>query len=458
MMTIRRRPFHIRPAAILVAAVAVAASTYAGSWLADSGAWPNSATGPAAPAADLAAQVPVLGAGGQTADLDRIADQIEVWGAKAAADPYDYISATNLGILYLGRARLTGDTADYERATAAAERAIAADATYTPGRTLDALLLLATHDFGGALAAAQALAEEDPANVDALSVVADAQLELGRLEEAGVTYARLASMAPGPALDLRLARFAYLSGDAERALIVVQRAREAVLGDWLADRALYAAQVGEIARLTGDAGLARASFETALTIRSTDQLALVGLARVAAYEGDDAEAIGLLRESSAIAPRPETLALLGDLLARAGDQRGASDAYATVRLTEQLGGTAATLFDRQILLFELDHGTDDETLLARAIAAARTRPDAAGLDVAAWAAFRIGDLATAADYSARALADGTIDARILFHAGAITLGRGDDVTGQALLRKALDLGPALDPADRAEATALLSGA
>ena len=456
MTTIRHRPFQFRPAAILVAAVAVAATTYAGSWLAGSPGRSGTVVSPAGAPARPLSEAP-LGVDGQLADLDRIADQIEVWGAKAAADPHDYISATNLGILYLGRARLTGDAADYERATAAAERAIAADPTYNPGRTLEAVLLLATHDFGGALAAAQALGEEDPSNVDVLSVVADAQLELGRLEEAGATYARLASMAPGPALDLRLARLAYLSGDAERALIVVQRARESVLGDWLADRGLYEAQVGEIARLSGDAALARSSFEAALTIRPTDQLALVGLARVAAYEGDDAEAIGLLRESSAIAPRPETLALLGDLLTRTGDQRGASDAYATIRLTEQLGGTAATLFDRQILLFELDHGGGDATLLARAIAAARVRPDAAGLDIAAWAAFRIGDLATAAEYSARALADGTIDARILFHAGAIALGRGDEAGGQALLRQALDLGPALDPADRAEATTLLSG-
>ena len=455
MTTIRYRP-HIRPAAILVAAVAVAATTYAGSWLAGSPGRSGTVVSPAgAPARPVSE--PALGVDGQLADLDRIADQIEVWGAKAAADPYDYISATNLGILYLGRARLTGDAADYERATAASERAIAADPTYTPGRTLEAVLLLANHDFGEALVAASALAEEDPANVDAVSVVADAQLELGRLEEAGATYARLASMTPGPALDLRLARFAYLSGDADRALINVQRARAAVLGDWLADQALYEAQVGEIARLTGHSGLARSSFEAALTIRPSDQLALVGLARVAAYEGDDAMAVGLLRESSAIAPRPETLALLGDLLTRAGDQQGASDAYATIRLIEQLGGTAATLFDRQILLFELDHGGADAASLDRAVAATRARPDAAGLDVAAWAAFRIGDLATAADYSARALADGTIDARILFHAGAIALGRGYDATGAALLRQALDLGPALDPAERAEATALLSG-
>ena len=128
-----------------------------------------------------------------------------------------------------------------------------------------------------------------------------------------------------------------------------------------------------------------------------------------------------------------------------------------MRVIEQLGGTSAALFDRQILGFDLDHGDATAAVRDRAVAAAAIRPDAAGLDVVAWAAYRLGDLKTARAESAKALASGTADARILYHAGAIAIAGGDAVAGRALINRALDLGPALDPLDRHDALELVAG-
>jgi tetratricopeptide (TPR) repeat protein len=210
-----------------------------------------------------------------------------------------------------------------------------------------------------------------------------------------------------------------------------------------------------MARLTGHTALARTAFDAALAIRPSNQLALLGEARLDAFAGDDAAAIAELRTAAAIAPRPETLGLLSDLLAATGDVTGASNAANTIHVIEQLGGTSAKLFDRQILGFDLDHRGASRAVLDRAVAAAQIRPDAAGLDVVAWAAFRLGDLATARSESARALASGSVDARILYHAGAIGIAGGDLEAGRALVRRALDLGPALDPRDRHDAEALV---
>ncbi|HEX5824524.1 MAG TPA: tetratricopeptide repeat protein, partial [Candidatus Limnocylindrales bacterium] len=378
-------------------------------------------------------------------------------GAKSSADARDDISAGNLAVLYLGRGRLTGDAADYERALAAANRAVAAYPTSTTTRALKATVLQATHEFTAALALAEQILGEDPKNVDALAVAGDARLELGRLDEAAATYAQLASIAPGPALDVRMARLAWLSGDQAMALEQAAKARDAASADGGSDPSFYEAQLGEFARITGHADQARTSFEAALAIRPTDQLALIGLARVEAFNGHDVAAIARLQTASAIAPRPETLALLTDLLVRIGDARGAADSAATVRAIEQVGGSAASLFDRQILGFELDHGAATRELLDRAMAAATIRPDAAGLDLVAWAAYRLDDLSIAAEFSARARASGTVDARILYHAGAIAIARGNAEDGRSLVQRALDLGSALDPLDRREAEALLTG-
>jgi tetratricopeptide (TPR) repeat protein len=454
-----RRPhsLRIRPIGLVLASIVVVGGTYGASWLAGSRTGSSTQAGRSVHDDAFAPGSALVGEAARPADLATIDTQIKVWGDKSAADAHDDISAGNLAVLYLGRGRLTGDAADYERSLAAADRAVAAYPTSTGTRALKATVLQATHDFTGALALADQILGEDPGNVDAMAVAGDARLELGRLDQAATTYAQIATVAPGPALDVRMARLAWLTGDPTSALQRATKARDAATSDGSSDPSFYEAQLGEFARITGHENQARASFRAALAIRPTDQLALIGLARLDAFDGNDAFAIARLRTAAAIAPRPETLALLTDLLARIGDASGAADLAATVRVIEQLGGTPATLFDRQILGFELDHGGATRAVLDKAIAAATIRPDAAGLDLVAWAAYRLGDLPTAADFSARARASGTVDARILYHAGAIAIAGGDEAGGRVLVQRALDLGPALDPLDRHEAEALRGG-
>jgi hypothetical protein len=54
-----------------------------------------------------------------------------------------------------------------------------------------------------------------------------------------------------------------------------------------------------------------------------------------------------------------------------------------------------------------------------------------------------------------ARSSGIVDARILYHAGAIAIARDDAEAGRPLLEQALALGPALDPIEREEAERLL---
>jgi hypothetical protein len=68
--------------------------------------------------------------------------------------------------------------------------------------------------------------------------------------------------------------------------------------------------------------------------------------------------------------------------------------------------------------------------------------------------YRLGRPAEAADEIAAARALGADDARLRFHDGAIRLANGDPAGGRAMLRSALELGPALDPLERAEAMRL----
>ena len=221
------------------------------------------------------------------------------------------------------------------------------------------------------------------------------------------------------------------------------------------DLGFYDYAVGEYARTAGDATAAGVAFKAALAVRSTDLGSLVGLARVDAYQGDIPAAIAALRTATAIAPQPETVGLLGDLLAATGDATGSAEQFATVRFIEKLGEIQSTVYDRVILRFELDHGGASDAMLAKAQASLAARPDYTGHDTVAWALYRLGRYDEAGAQMTSAMANGSADARLLYHRGAIELGQGNAAAGRADLGQALTAGPALDPNERAEAQDLL---
>jgi hypothetical protein len=398
--------------------------------------------------------------GPEIGSLEQIDHSIKAWTINLTTNPKDFISATNLALLYHGRGRLSGDLGDQTRALEAARTATAIAPTQTAARSLEASILYTLHDFAGSLAIADALYRANPADLGSLATRADAELELGLIAAARADYdvlaaAAAAATAPRPAVDVRLARLAYVTGDPARALTLALSARDAQAEDPDADLGFYEFAVGEYARFSGDAALARSAYGAALDIRPTDFGALIGLAKVDASDGHVEAAIAGLEKAAASVPQPETLALLGDLASLRGDAAAADAQFATVRAIRRLSQLDATVYDRQLLLFELDHGGATAEVLAATQAGLAARADPGGHDLVAWAAYRLGQGDLARREIALALGSGIVDARILEHAGAIALAGGDRSRGEALLQRALDLGPALDPLATAEARALL---
>jgi tetratricopeptide (TPR) repeat protein len=444
-----------RPLAIAAASILIVVATYA--W----GALPYA---PPREARPVTPPNPIATAGGQTpidtgataiGSLRQIDHSIEAWSKNLAANPKDFLAATNLSLLYHGRGRLTYDLADHERALTAARTALTIAPTYGPARASEATILFTLHDFEGAYAVADALVRDDTSQTGALATRFDAELELGRLDDARSDLRRLGPIG-GPGVLIRQARLDSATGDPAGALDAARRARTAAIDDDEQDIGFYAYAVGEYGRLAGDAATARAGFVEAIEARSDDVAALVGLARIDAFEGKVDVAIDDLRRATAIAPQPEALALLGDLETGANDP-GATKTYETVRFIERLGDIQSKTFDRQLLRFELDHAGASDDVLDRAKASLDERPDWTGHDAVAWALYRLGRFDEAAAQMAAARALGADDARLRFHDGAIELSRGNGAEGRASLESALDLGPALDPIERAEATRLLGG-
>ena len=151
-------------------------------------------------------------------------------------------------------------------------------------------------------------------------------------------------------------------------------------------------------------------------------LALAGRARAAAALGDTEAAIAGYRAAIAISPQPDALAALGDLLALRGDQPGADEQYATVRAIARLQGAGGLVYNRQLALFERQPRPATRPRRWRLAERELTdRKDVYGYDAYAWALLANGRAADADAAMAKALALGTRDAMLLYHAGEIAL-------------------------------------
>jgi tetratricopeptide (TPR) repeat protein len=446
----RRPP---RAAGLILAAALIVAGTYAGTLFPST---PASTAGDP-PVGDSPTTVRIDAGAAPIDSVAQIDRSIEAWSKNLAANPRDFLAATNLAVLYQGRGRLSYDVADYGRSLDAARTALSIEPGHAPARLAEASTLVSLHDFPAAAAAADAVLIDHPNELAAVAVRFDAELELGRIDDARADLEAL-SRTGGAAVLIREARLASVTGESARALELATAARSAAIDDEADGLGFYHFAVGEYARLAGDASTARMAFESALAERSDDIGASLGLARIDAFEGRIDAAVDGLRTATRTAPQPEALALLGDLLVATDPSSAeAAKAFDTVRFIERLGDAQPSSYDRQLLRFEIDHGGADGALVSRARASVEHRPDAAGHDLLAWALYRVGRYAEASQSIAAARALGADDARLRFHDGAVRLALRDSAGGRERLLSALALGPALDPLERAEATRLLAG-
>lgn len=417
----------------------------------------------AEPLLELSATDPdetIAGTPDPVSELSAIHAEIAFWGDRLRARPTDLVSAVRLGDAHIAEARAAGDVTAYLRAEAALTTALTIQPAYVPALARRASVLVALHRFSEARDVARTVLASDPANLVALGALGDAALELGAIGEARRAYEALSVVADGSASRVRRARLAFLEGDGVQAVADARAALDASLEDDATGASLAFANVvlADLLAATGDGASARATYDAALAARSGWPAALVGLARLDAAAGDLDGAIRRMDAAIAELPSPESFARRADLyLLRdgPGDATRAADDLATVEAIAQLAGDAASVHDRALVLFLADHGRDPDRAVAMARSELEIRRDVYGYDAYAWALLADGrpDEADAAMGSALAL--GTRDARLLYHAGMIALANGRPAEALARLTEALDLEPGFDPVGAARARQVL---
>jgi tetratricopeptide (TPR) repeat protein len=379
-------------------------------------------------------------------------EQLAALEARSEARPQDPRVWRDLAAAYLARGAETGDPAFTDLTDRALGRAESLAPDDPETTVLQGSLALARHQFADALALGTAASEAAPDDPDALVVVVDASIELGRYEEADAALSRLLDMRPGVAALSRLSYLQQLSGRTAQAVLTMQSARDAAAAAPAA-AATVGTFLGDLRLSAGDLDRADAAYRAALDGSPGLVLAELGRASVLELRGRRAEAIDALTRLTERFPLPAAVALLADLQRLEGRTADADLSVEVARAAFGSVVSAGGVVDLERALFEADRG-DPALAVALATAAYDTRRTIFTADALAWALTRAGRAAEAVPLAEQAVRLGTRDATLRFHAAATFADAGLVARARVELEAAADTGGPLPPLHRAAGLSL----
>ncbi|MGH9628384.1 MAG: tetratricopeptide repeat protein, partial [Bryobacteraceae bacterium] len=220
-------------------------------------------------------------------------------------------------------------------------------------------------------------------------------------------------------------------------------------------RAWTLVQTAHLLVSTGKLQDAAAVLEAALKLVPDYHYGLAALGKVQTAKGNHDEAVGLFQRRYELAPHPENLFDVAAALHHAGKREESKEAFARfekLALAESEGWDNA---NRELIVWYADYANKPAEALKIAKREIARRRDIATLDAYAWSLYRSGMYSEAASEIEKALAVGTLDARILYHAGAIARAAGENGKAETYLRRSLEINGKSEVA--AEARLLLAG-
>lgn len=370
-----------------------------------------------------------------------------------AAKPDVFAGYNQLALALVRRGQETVDSSYYDQAREAVQKSLSLAPDNFETKKVEVALLLAEHEYPAALAEATVLNEQVPDDVTLYGLLTDADMELGKYQDAEKAAQWMLNLRPGnvPALT-RAAHLRELFGDPEGSAELLNTVLDSTAPSDAAGRADILTQLGHLRLAVDDADGAERFLQQALQVYPNYGDALESLAAVRSAQKRYDEAASLLQQSYAAAPRTERLYLLGNALAKGKLSTSAEKTFT------QFERVAATKVQQRInsnvpLVF---YYADHEQMRGKALEVATRdyswRRDVYTLDAYAWALH-----VNAKDEEARkqveaALSVGIQDPSIFSHAGEIALKLGDQASAERYMKRSRDLSfPNSEPVLRPQA-------
>ena len=372
--------------------------------------------------------------------------RIKGFQALVKSKPNDSRGYDFLGDAYLQKVRETGDASFYTRADSVYTKALQLNPRDPAAVTGAGTLALARHDFRAGLRYGLRARQLAPYSFQPVGVVVDAQVELGRYDDAAKSLQQMIDLRPNLSSYARVSYFRELHGDLAGAIDAIKAAASA--GGGAAENVAYVQTLlGNLYFDTGRLGEAREAYRTALESFPRYVPATAGLANIEAAHRDFGAAIRRYRDAVARLPLPQYVIALGEVEEAAGKGRD----YDLVRAEERLLQANGVNTDVDLAVFEANHGSP-----ARAVQLARRAwaqaPSVRSADALGWALTSAGRPAKGLRWARRALALGSRDPLFLYHAGKSAQAAGRAALARAYLSESLALNPRFSPlyAPRAE--------
>ena len=363
----------------------------------------------------------------------------------ARRDPTGGMALGTLALFYMRRARATGDYQDVLRSESAARKSLNNRGAHnTKARQALAASLLSEHRFGDALGIAQDLSERDASNAAFRASVGEIQMELGHYDDARASFASVSGNTSDLSVAPRLARWAELQGHPDSAYRLMNASLLAIVDKPevpAEQKAWFWLRMGDLQLRRGRIDEAASDYQRGLAAHTDDYRLLSAMAKLEGARHNWKTAIDYGERSVAVSFDPATLGIMSDSYLALGDSAKAEE-YA--HAMEVAVSKQATAYHRAWSLFLLDHGRRVREVLSKAQEELQTRQDIYGYDVVAWALHASGRDREARETMTHALALGTQDAMLFYHAAMIdrALGHGDVATRE--LDHARTLNPYLE--------------
>jgi tetratricopeptide (TPR) repeat protein len=363
-------------------------------------------------------------------------------------DPDDITALNRLAGEYLHRFRRTGDDRDLTLSAGVAAQSLRSvpAAQNSAGLAARARALFALHDFATARDMGRQLVEQEPDKRYPLEILGDAQLELGDYDPAAQTYAKMEALDdPDVNTQSRLARLALLRGDVAGARQRLESASEMARAISPPARDVVAwclVQAGQLAFNAGQWEEAERKYIDALKAMPEDWPALDHLAELRAAQKRYDESVALYLALVARVPRPELFQALGDVYAAMGKpdeaktwRRKARDGYLAA------AANGSVHYHHHLAGFYSDAEPDPPEAVRWAKKDLALRHSVYAYDGLAWALYQSGEFKPAAEAMEKALALGTKDAHLLYHASLIYYRAGEGAKARDCLRRAGEANP-----------------
>lgn len=347
----------------------------------------------------------------------------------------------------LVRARDGGDLRDLAKAEACVAASLRAkEAAANPGGVaMRGRVCFAEHRFAQARDCAEALIQRSPDNAYGHGALGDALFGLGDYDAAVKAWARMESLEPHTAGgEARTAQWFLLHGQVDEAKEHFAESLRLAQTEGASAGAVAgcAVMLGEAEFRSGDWAGAEREYTLALSVRPGHYAATEHLAELRGAQKRTEEALTLYRQLLEKTQRPELMQAMGDLLAFVGRTTEAKPWHERARdayLASVGRGEIFYLHHLSGLLADSLNQPEEAVTWARRDLEHRHTIQA--YDSLAWALAKAGQAAEAKSVDEKALATGTHDPHILYHAAMIRMGAGDIAAGRDLLRRAAEANP-----------------